>query len=182
MDKVKEFITDFFLSEAITRYNRTKPDIDKYNQSLSKMNNFLDPSLVGFMGVLEMNKLKDDSYYKKREYIKSMNHRHLFKISHYESSTYGDVWVCYCSGTNPDIDFPFLSVALFVIKEEGEYKVARNYLYSDQGGMSTEYRWEGFSGLQDLTFESLGELYGVERYLEPVDIDDDGAKLYHQDA
>ena len=181
MDEVKEFITEFFKIEAKARYNRFCPDIEKYNISLDLLHSYVEASMVGHLGILRLIKKEDDSFYEGWEEMEEFMPRHLFKISHYESSTYGDVWVCYCSGTNPRINSPILTHAFFVIREEKEFKVARKYILSDQGGMSTEYGWEEGPGLQDLTFESLGELQGVERYLEPKDRR--GAlKLYHQDA
>ena len=181
MDKVKEFIINFFIAESDLYTSSVIPDLELFNNKWDKLHTYVVDSLRGNMGLLRRKKLKTPDFY---EYYKDeppTNPRHLFKISHYESSTYGDVWVCYCSGTNPDIDFPILTHAFFMIREEKEFKVARKYILSDQGGMSTEYGWEEGPGLQDLTFESLGELQGVERYLEPKDRR--GAlKLYHQDA
>ena len=181
MKEVKEFILKFFKKEASAYDKWLNPDFKLFNKVLEDLHLDVTLAMNGTLGMIPLLKPEKDEFYERYKDEPPTNPRHLFKISHYESSTYGDVWVCYCSGTNPRINSPILTHAFFVIREEKEFKVARKYILSDQGGMSTEYWWEEGPGLHDLTFELLGELQGVERYLEPKDRR--GAlKLYHQDA
>ena len=181
MEEIKKFIISYFKAEATARFNSFKPNIKVFNDSLKELHTNVVSEMYGRLGMIELKKPESENFYKDYEWVDSYNPRHLFKISHYKHTVYGEVWVCYTSETNPNPRSPVLSIALFVIKEEGEFKVARNYIYSNQGGMSEEYGWEGFSGIQDLTFESLGDLIAIERYLEPKDRRD-ALKIYNEDA
>ncbi len=181
MNEVKEFIILFFKKEAEAYDKWLKPDIKVFNSTLKQMHSMVVGAMNGQMGMVELQNPESEDFYEDYADEDPTTPRHLFKISHYKHSVHNEAWVIYTSEVNPRMRFPVLSIAFFVIKEEGKFKVARNYIYSNQGGMSTEYGWEGSSGIQDLTFESLGELIAIERYLEPKDRRD-ALKLYNEDA
>ncbi|TCI94797.1 hypothetical protein [Tenacibaculum sp. M341] len=182
MEEIRDFILNFLLNEAdaLNKWHKSK-NIKEFNNSLKELHSKVVSEMYGTLGMIQLNKPESEDFYKTYQYREVFKPRHLFKISYYKSEKYGEVWICYTSGTNPDIDFPILTHALFVIKEEEDFKIARNYIYSNQGGMSKTYGWEGGSGYKDLTFESIGDLIKVERYLEPEDYRD-ALMIYNEEA
>lgn len=181
MEEIKNFINDYLKKETETSEKLIKPDINNYNKTLEELHSMVIGEMFNRLGFISLSKPKDQNFYDRYKDFKPVNPRHLFKISQYKHVDYLDVWVAYTSGANPKERVKLLTHALFIIKEEGKFKIARNYIYSDKGGMSEELGWEGFSGYQDLTFESLGELIEVERYLKPLEFDN-GLELYNQEA
>ncbi|GAA4272697.1 hypothetical protein U6A24_08080 [Aquimarina gracilis] len=177
MKEVQELIDNFSQDEALAYDAKKKPDYEFANQALRNMHQHTISALAGQMGLIYKTKNESDEYYEKKKNKPAYNPRHLFKISHYNHQKYGEVWIAYVSTVNPDPDIKLLSHAFFIVKEDGDLKIARIYIYSNQRGMSTTYDWEGLNGYQDLTFESLGELIEVNRILEPLDYQD-SLKLY----
>ncbi len=180
MEKIKKFITDYFEKEAQAYIKLKKPDINAYNEALQELHSYVIIDMYGRLGLISLSKPKNDSFYERHKNRKPTSPRQLFKISHYKHNEHKKVWVCYTTVTNPDLEFPVLTHALFVIKIEGEFKVARSYIYSSYKSDGLTFDWSAGPGLQDLTFESLGELIEIERYLEPLDFDD-SLKLYSDD-
>ena len=101
MKEVKEFVLEFFEKEAIAYDKLVKPNLEEFNAALKEMHTNVVPSMVGTLGMIELNKLKDDYFYEIYINEPPTVPRHLCKLSRYLDDTYGDVWVAYCSGTNP---------------------------------------------------------------------------------
>ncbi len=176
MKEVKEFIEAFFTEEATKNTNEIRPDIESYNHSVDRYNSMVIEQLnVGLI-----DKLKDEDFYELYEDQSDFRLRHLLKISGYKHNIYGDVWIAYVSQSNPRPKRKYLKEAIFIIKENGGFKVARTYIYSmyDTGG--EKYNWEGLGGYRDLTFESAEGPVAIERYQEPLE-DFDGLKHYTDD-
>ena len=180
MKEIKDFIDTFLNYEAIAFYKRLKPDLAAFNEAYDNMNGCTVGALSGQMGLIKKEKLDSPDFYENYKNIAPFNPRHLYKISHYKHEEFKDVWVVYTSATNPRPAVKLLSYALFVIKEHGDFKIARDYVYSDNHGMNLTFDWVGLQGLQALTFESLGELVGIERYVEPLEFQD-SLKLYQEE-
>lgn len=169
MKEIKDFIDSFLSYEAIAYFKRLKPDLDAFNKAYDAMNACTVGALSGQMGLIRIDKLDPDDFYERYTNITPFNPRHLYKISHYKHKVFNNVWIAYTSTTNPRPAVKTLSYALFVIQEDGAFKIARDYVYSTNHGMNATKDWVGLQGLQALTFESLGALVAIERYLEPLE-------------
>ncbi len=174
MQEIKDFIEVFFSKEVNKNTNEIKPDIKAYNKSINEYNEIV----IDQLKFEPITKLKDDDFYGMYKDQPNFRPRHLLKISEYSNNKYGSIWVAYVSQINPRPKRKYLSEALFIIKEQEQFKIAREYRYSDYESDGIKYEWKGRSGYQDLTFESLDGPIAIERYQEPLK-DFDGLKHYN---
>ncbi len=177
MKEIKDFAEHFFVIEAQTGTRRRTPDLESYNSSVKELDSFLVDALKGAMGYMIMDELDDEEIYELYEGEPPSKTRHLFKISEYNHKKYSQVWLVYCSSSNPP-RLKFLNRVFYIIKEQEQFKIAREYRYSDYKSNGIKYEWKGRSGYQDLTFESLDGPIAIERYQEPLK-DFDGLKHYN---
>ena len=180
MKQIKTFLNQFVEVEAQANYLRLKPNLNDYNSAYEKMNTFLVKLLEGQMGLLKLEKLESEQFYNDYKDSEPFNTRKVYKISHYKHEKYKDVWVAYTSEINPFDDFNLMSEALFIIKEEDNYRIAKQYIYTDYNTDGYEQSWESLQGYNDLTFSSLEDYINSERYEEPSD-DEDSMKMYLED-
>ncbi|GAA3628561.1 hypothetical protein [Flavivirga jejuensis] len=180
MQKIKVFIEDFFKVESRTATLKRVPDLDSYNESVERLNSFFTDTLKGAWGYQIINELDDEDVYEMFEGTPDDIPRHLFKISRYEHEKYGDVWVCYTSVRNPDVNHKILNEAMIIVQEGDDLKIATKYGYSRENTSKKSYKWGIESGYRDLTFDSLGSPESIERYQEPVE-SFDGLKHYNAD-
>lgn len=90
--------------------------------------------------------------------------RHLYKISHYENSRYGDLWACYVSIANPYNNITSIDDCFIVAEIDGELKIIAKFSPDiDQP------KWKFYGGDRELKMNKLGKLLSVERIKEPVD-------------
>jgi hypothetical protein len=60
-----------------------------------------------------------------------------------------------------------IAAAFFIIEQENKLIIAQKYLYSNFTNDGFSFEWVVDDEQSNLTFESLGKLLGVKRYLEP---------------
>lgn len=169
---IKQFTEDFLNAEAISFDTRTKiKDLQEINAAFNKMHSYTVPELEGMLGQIYLSELRDDSYYESNKSNTDSIPRYLFKISRYKHPKYNDVWIAYTSPRSPDADFPTLSNAFFIVKEDGAFKVGSHSVYSNKRGMSYAFDWEWMAGIKELTFDNLTVPEEIERYREPFDVD-----------
>lgn len=175
MEKIKKLIGEFLKSEAETIYLMRQPNIEAYNNSLQKMNDFCVESLYNKFGMIPLRELDDQEYYDKWSKKKYPSKRHIYKISHYKDAKYGDVYVVYISERNPDDEIFLYGECLFVANINNEFKIIKNYTFGDD--MSVKDKFQANQGLKDVSFETLEKPINIERYLEPLD-DKDAMEHY----
>ena len=176
IDEVKKFIEDFCQAEAKASTARRKPDLEAYRNAFEEMHQFVNRGIN--LGHGSKAEKESPQYYEEYKDFPDSYPRELFKISAYQHSQYGDVWVAYLSGENPDpVLFGLnLSHAFFIILENGKPVISKIFIYSDYDDRI--YSWKDQGGLSGLTFESLEGPHDIWRYKEPDDAFD-GLKLYH---
>ena len=184
MTAIKQFIEDFLIAEAeaFTLWRKSR-DIAVFNAAYYKMHSYTVHALNGGLGLQHLQQPENDDFYGS-ELLSALRLRNYYKISQYEHPKYETVWVAYTSEKNPPPEVKFFSDAFFIIRENDSYKIGSHSLYSDLDPdlqmRVYEHKWVWLSGLVDLDFESLGKLVRIERYLEPVDFEDN-LKMYLED-
>lgn len=179
MEEIKNALLDFFRLEAEAQTKDSIPDLEDYNNTVREMYSYTTRLLFEGLGVVLYDELQDEDYYEMYKDFPPNKPAILFKISHYKHAKYKDVWIGYSSINNPKAKT--LSAAYFVIKEEGKYLIAKRYSYTEFYTDGAKMQWEPGQGYSDLTFESLGELITIERYLEPDDYDN-SLELYNDNV
>lgn len=171
MKEVKEFITAFFESEAKTYYSWGFPDIEAFNSNLNEMNSFCIEELHNTFGMVPLLKPEDDDFYEDCKDDACPNLRHFFKIAQYKHSTYDSVFLVYCSGQNPDMDYLTYFNCFFVAKIDGKLKIIKKYDFSDDRDYlpPDNWYWNELQGDKSINMNQLGELVAIERCKEPSD-------------
>jgi hypothetical protein len=158
MEEIKEFVIGFTKQEAETIYSIRQPDLEAYNSSLQKMNNYCIDSLHNTFNMVPLMELDDQEYYdewSKKEYPSA---RDIYKISHYENEKYGEVYIAYLSLRNPNRILTY-GDCLFVTKIDGNLKIIKSYLFSSDIGKKKKFELP--EGLDDLSFKTLKKPVGI---------------------
>jgi len=95
MEEIKDFIINFTKQEAETIYLMRQPNLEAYNSSLRKMNDYCIDSLHNKFNMVPLMKLDDQKYYdewSKKEYPSK---RDIYKISCYQNEKYGEIYIAY---------------------------------------------------------------------------------------
>ncbi|MCT4615113.1 MAG: hypothetical protein N4A49_09605 [Marinifilaceae bacterium] len=168
MQEIENFINSFFEAEAESFFKRRTPDIEAFNQQLEKMNSFCIEDLHNSFGMVPLYKPKDEDYYKRWEGKKYPRTRNLNKISLYTNPLYGEIFLIYCSESNPFKDYSEYWDCLFVTKIEGKFKIIKRYYFTDDiDTTSPEKIWFEHHGIRELKFTNIGEYQKSWRYKEP---------------
>lgn len=178
MEKIKTFIEEFLTAEALASSALVKPDLDDYNNKLSIMNSFCVEELQNMFGMLPLTELWDDDLYEEWKDVDMVNPRNIYKISHYKSEIYDDVYVVYVSPNNPDNMIFLYGESLFVAKINDELKIIKRYVFGDE--MLVKSKFENGLGLEGITFKILKSPIEIERYMAPTH-DKDGMEHYLSD-
>lgn len=88
--------------------------------------------------------------------------RRMYKISEYDESRYGKVWLVYTSDTNPKIDR--ISTIFVLAKRENEIAII-----SELYPVANYQQWKTSQGDRGLKWSELGEPIDVHRYKQPTD-------------
>ncbi len=169
MNEIKEFIEAFFKIEAKARHSWGFPDIDAFNSNLNDLNDFCTSELHDSFGMLHLLEPEDEEFYEDSKDDPYPNVRHLFKISEYDNSEYGKVYVVYSSKSSPYDDYFVYYHCFFIAKINNSYKIIKKYRFTDDSRMLDHNVWIEEEGLDKVTFKNLGKFIQTERYLEPVD-------------
>jgi len=168
MEEVKKKFEEFAKDEALAFDANIIPDLEKQQLAVDKLHRHVVPEMEGELGVVRLHALKSPMFYRMHSDDEgAMEPRNLFKISEYESSAFGSVWVAYCSDKGFAPESSALTHALFIFEKNNELIIGAEYLYSDFHTDGLYYEWVKGSGIESLTFESLGELKEIKRYREP---------------
>ncbi|MBX2950372.1 MAG: hypothetical protein KF704_13920 [Crocinitomicaceae bacterium] len=178
MKTIKTFIENFLQAEAETTFLMRQPNLENYNNALEKMNAYCVESLQNKFGLIPLTELDEHEYYEKWSAKKHPNPRHIYKISQYQNETYGDVYIAYVSGSNPNGLFFLYGECVFITTINGELKIVKNYTFGDD--MLVKKKFETPQGLPDISFETLKKPVAIERYQKPED-DDDAMEHYEMD-
>ena len=178
MEAIKTFVENFLQAEATAGDALVKPNLDDYNQKLEIMNRFCVPELHNKFGMMPRTELWSDELYEAWKDNLPSEKRDIYKISHYQDEKYGDVYIAYVSGSNPNGLFFLYGECVFVTTINGELKVVKNYTFGDD--MLIKKKFETPQGLQDISFETLKKPVAIERYQKPED-DDDAMAHYEMD-
>lgn len=177
MEEIKDFIINFTKQEAETIYLMRQPNLEAYNSSLRKMNDYCIDSLHNTFNMVPLLELDDQEYYdewSKKEYPST---RYIYKISCYENEKYGEVYIAYLSLRTPNRILTY-GDCLFVTKIDWNLMIVKSYLFTSDVGKKKKFEFP--TGLEDISFKTLKKPVKIERYLEPVD-DEDGMEHYLKD-
>ncbi|WP_300487868.1 hypothetical protein [Flavobacterium sp.] len=178
MEEIKKFIDEFFKAEVVATEASVKPSLEYYNEKLDLMNSFCIKELHNKFGLIPLKELDSEDFYERWANAKPRNPRYIYKISYYQDDVYGDVYVGYISGKNPNDMFLLYGESIFITKINGELKIVKNYTFGDD--MLVKKKFETAQGLKDISFETLKKPVMIERYKEPED-DDDAMEHYLAD-
>ncbi|WP_234109214.1 hypothetical protein [Chryseobacterium sp. R2A-55] len=178
MEAIKNFIIQFLQAEVIATEASVKPDLEDYNNKLEMMNSFCVSELHNKFGMIPLTDLESDEFYERYKNKKSRNPRLIYKISQYEDENYGDVYIAYISGKNPNEMFFLYGECVFINTINRELKIVKNYTFGDD--MLLKKKFETPQGLPDISFETLKKPVAIERYQKPED-DDDAMEHYEMD-
>lgn len=173
MEEIKEFVEKFLKVEAEARYAFMKPNESEYQRLYDEIHSFTVPSLKETLSLIkDRSGLNHENFYKNYENFPTLASRYFYKLSHYENSKYGDLWIAYLSEENPDADWKDLRHAFVITKEKKELKIAQIFLYIENEA-TEEGNWKSARGYKDISnINNLGEFIKTERYLKPEDEDE----------
>lgn len=180
MKNVKEFLLGFLQAENDAINLERRPNLEAYNQAVRHMYSFTVKLLFEGLGIVLYHKPESESYYERVKNIPKNNPGQLFKLAHYQHDKWEDVWVGYVSSSTSR-EKKVLDIAYFIIPDNGNYLIARRYIYTDFDSDGLKMEWSPSEGYSELTFESLGKLVNTERYAEPDDVFD-SIQLYNEDG
>ncbi|WP_196887673.1 hypothetical protein [Aureivirga sp. CE67] len=170
MKKIYNFLKLFLDIETDARISRRFRDLDLYNARLEEMNTFLIQDLKNSFGIVPLNELDNEGYYKSTLLSPlPKNTRHLFKISHYKNEKYGDLYLAYVSIDNPNSSYSqnyFMCLCITFIDDK--LKIIKRFIFSEDEQTEEKY-WRESEGVNDLFFGNLGTFISCERYLEPTE-------------
>lgn len=178
MEEIKTFIEEFLRAEATAGDASVKPNLEDYNTKLAIMNSFCVEDLHNKFGMIPLTELEDDDFYEEWKDANPANPKNIFKISHYQDESYGDVYVVYVSPSNPNGRIFRYGECVFVTKIGGESKIIKNYTFGDS--MRIKKKFETGLGVEDISFKTLKTPIAIERYLEPTH-DKDAMEHYAMD-
>lgn len=167
MNEIKEFIEAFFKIEATTSDAMLVPNLENYNRKLSEMNSFCIEEIKNTFGMTPMLSLESDEFYEDWKDTPFATLRHLFKITEYNNSKYGKLYAIYCSNVNPNPNKFRLFNCIFTSSIDGNLQIVKKYHFDDDSAMLNHKIWIEGLGLNDITFDTLGEFVKTERYLAP---------------
>ena len=170
MEKVYAFVKQFLLLEAEVTTRKRIRNIEAYNKVLQEYYTFLLTDVQGATGHMPMDKPLSDIEYEMLAGYPDDTPREIFKISEYESTKYGKVYIVFVSDRNFNGVHKRMQDAFIVIGENGKLKIASSLLftnYNKMGDRSAPYRWDVMWGNIGLNFETLKNPVNIERYLAP---------------
>lgn len=180
MEKIKKFIFDLVQAEqnAHAEY-RKRDNMSGYNDAFDYLMSFThdvsdDAPAIGF-GVGRMSKSHDEVFFEELFLMLEIRPRHLYKISHYKNSKYGDLWACYVSVPNSYMNTKRINDCYIVAEINGELKIVAKF-----GPDIDQPKWKFYGGDRELKMNKLGKLLFIERIMEPVD-DAWSMKQYNKD-
>lgn len=139
-------------------YNKAFYNLESYTYLTSD-----DYSAIGF-GLGKMTKPHDDIFFEELYLMLEIRPRHLYKISHYENTRYGDLWACYISVPNSYMNTKRINDCFIVAEIDGELKIIANF-----GPDINQPKWKFYGGDRELKMNKLGKLLSIDRIMEPVD-------------
>lgn len=185
MKKIVEFLKFLFEKEQEAIFLEYQKDkIEEYNIFIEEQINihFENPYEKSLGRTIPFNLIgkiynpASDRFYKSKENASYPTPRHLYKISHYQNGTYGDLWACYISVDNPGTGQTKILHSCFIIALiDDDLKIIAQ-LNPDRD----IEKWAFVGGDRELKMYKLGKLLSIERYLEPVN-DDWGMEQYNKD-
>ncbi|NOQ71751.1 MAG: hypothetical protein GQ574_07115 [Crocinitomix sp.] len=166
MEKVRRFIGQFLQTEADCWTKLDLNDLDDYNKSVTALYAMAITDLDEGFGILIEDELDQEEYQQK--YMAG----HLFKLSSYKNSVYGNIWIAYASGKSPRRDPKkggfwrgyVISTIDDQLKIIGLMSVALSEMDMEPVG------WDkSVYNPADLNINNFGEFIATERYDEPKD-------------
>ncbi|WP_445432795.1 hypothetical protein [Chryseobacterium indoltheticum] len=185
MEKIREFLIELFEKEQKAIFlEYSKDKIEEYNIFIEEKINiyFKNPydkdldKIIPFNLIGKLHNPASDRFYKSKENAPYPTPRHLYKITHYQNGTYGDLWACFVSVDNPGIGQTKILHSCFIVTLiDDDLKIVAQFNPDRDTG-----KWAFVGGDRELKMYKLGKLLSIERYLEPVN-DDWGIEQYNKD-
>lgn len=173
MEKIREFLIELFEKEQKAIFlEYSKDKIEEYNIFIEEKINiyFKNPydkdldKIIPFNLIGKLHNPASDRFYKSKENAPYPTPRHLYKISHYQNGTYGDLWACYVSIANPYNNITGIDDCFIVTEIDGELKIVAKF-----GPDIDQPKWKFYGGDRELKMNKLGKLLSIERIMEPID-------------
>lgn len=163
---IHNFSAKFFQAELDARNAYIKPDVELALKKLDTFHSFSVEELHDKFGITK-NGIPDEDLYEDMEGVSYKQPRHLFKLSQYKNKKYGDLYLAFVSTFNPKPNVFMMFQCFFVANIDGKLKIINAPIFSEGEG-ETPY-WTKGQGRLDATFDTVGELVKVERFVEPSD-------------
>ncbi|WP_445432793.1 hypothetical protein [Chryseobacterium indoltheticum] len=177
MERIKEFFRSLFEKEKeAIYYSGYKEKLDEYNSLVKELNKNVVNEMPPLMRLHETPPYSERFYKEIKEFDEPITPRHLYKITHYQNGTYGDLWACFVSVDNPGIGQTKILHSCFIVTLiDDDLKIVAQFNPDRDTG-----KWAFVGGDRELKMYKLGKLLSIERYLEPVN-DDWGIEQYNKD-
>jgi hypothetical protein len=176
MQKIKRFISDFIEAEVDAHIAQLKPDVETFNEKLTKMDSFLSDTLKTRFGMLYMTEPEPSDFYDDVKDMDPITPRHLFIIREITNKKYGTLYVCYTSDISRNKSY----FDCLICHRDGEViQIVSRFTYGYGRNGSNKKHWY-FSGGEKFVFEELKPVTDTLRILPPED-DEDSMKDYLTD-
>lgn len=169
MEKIKVFLNDFIKAEETAHSEYRKEDnIEVYNQAVDNLDSYTylvseNYPDIGF-NLRKMTEPHDEDFFEEVPLMEEILPRHIFKISHYENNTYGNLWACYVSISNPINNRKRIHNCFIVSEINSELKIISKFVKD-----SDTNKWINIAGDQELKPYNLGKILDIDLLMEPVD-------------
>ena len=165
MERIKEFFRSLFEKEKeAIYYSGYKEKLDEYNSLVRELNKNVVNEMPPLMRLHETPPYSERFYKEIKEFDEPITPRHLYKITHYQNGTYGDLWACYVSIANPYNNITGIDDCFIVTEVDGELKIVAKF-----GPDIDQPKWKFYGGDRELKMNKLGKLLSIERIMEPID-------------
>lgn len=180
MEDIKTLIEDFVLAEMNAYEALEGDDLSHQHETCENMYSYTH-GLKYKLGIVKQEELYGSDIFFGDDIPKiERRKRIIYKISQYSNSEGIKTWVAYVSTKNPMLEYHTLSHAFFIQMVHGTPKIVKTYDYSSYPSDGTKYEWSENEGLEGVTFESIGSVEKIDRYIEPSD--ERSKELYLKDS
>lgn len=170
METIKTFLDQLIKAEETAHTEFRKEDnMDVYNQTVDFLKSFThlvsqNNAGIGF-NVHKMDKPHDEDFWEELPLMEEITPREIYKISHYQNKTYGDLWACYVSIANAYMGVQRIHECFIVVPINGELKIIATF----GNDIDRPANWRLYGGDDNLKMYDLGKLISIERFIEPKD-------------
>lgn len=178
MEKIINFLNNYFEEERKLHSFRKIPDLKTYNKQVHKLREYIHEEMYGDLGDVEQKLKAPDMFYPNKKSDPLIGGRILFKLTHYEHADFGELYVAYVSPAQARKEILALTDALFIVFVENKFCIAKRMVFSDYDSGDGKCDWIDAGGIEELNFEDKVSLIEIHQIKKPSEIHP-GFEVYH---